>query len=108
MGLAALFLYLRDRIGRAQGKTPQQIQARFSAILQFRSTLKRCIPGVLIVVFGIFYAIDRGGQHESDWWVGLLFIPAGWALILLLARRSWRRYLELQKLAEEGEPHPAR
>jgi hypothetical protein len=104
VGLAALVLYLRDRIARAQGKTPQQVNARFLAILQFRSTLQRCIPGVLMIVFGVFYAIDRSRQHESDWWVGLPFIPAGWILIPLLARRSWRRYLELQKLAEKGEP----
>jgi hypothetical protein len=54
------------------------------------------------VVFGIFYAIDRGRQHESDWRIGLLFIPVGWVLVPLLARKSWRRYLELQQLAEKG------
>ena len=101
--LAALVLYLRDRIARAQGKTPQQVQARFSAILQFRSMLQLRIPGVLMIVFGVFYAIDRSRQHESDWWMGLPFIPAGGILIPLLARRSWRRYLELQKLAEKVE-----
>jgi hypothetical protein len=104
VGLAALVLYLRDRIARAQGKTARQVNARFFAILQFRSTLQRCIPGVLMIVFGVFYAIDRSRQHESDWWVGLPFIPAGWILIPLLARRSWRRYLELQRLAEKGKP----
>ena len=103
VGLAALALYLRDRIAKVQGKTPQQVQVRFSAILQFRSTLEWCIPGVLVIVFGIFYAIDRSRQHESDWWFGLPFIPAGWILIPLLARRSWHRYLELQRLAEKGE-----
>jgi hypothetical protein len=104
LGLAALVLYLRDKIARTRGKTPQQVNARFFAILQFRSTLQRCIPGVLMIVFGGFYAIDRSRQHESDWWVGLPFITAGWILIPLLARGSWRRYLELQKLAEKGEP----
>lgn len=103
VGLAALLLYLRDRIAKAQGKTVAQVQARFSAILQFRATLRRCIPGALTIVFGVFYVLDRSRQHESDWWVGLPFIPAGWLLILLLARESWRRYLELQQIAEKGQ-----
>lgn len=106
VGLAALLLYLRDRIAKAQGKSVAQVQARFSAILQFRSTLQYCIPGVLTIVFGIFWVLDRSRQHESDWWIGLLFIPAGWLLILLLARRSWRRYLELQQIAENGQTDP--
>jgi ABC-type Fe3+ transport system permease subunit len=103
VGLAVLLLYLRDRIAKAQGKTMAQVQARCAAILQFRSTLQYCIPGVLTIVFGIFWVLDRSRQHESDWWIGLPFIPAGWLLILLLARRSWRRYLELQQIAEKGE-----
>jgi hypothetical protein len=106
VGLAALLLSWRDRIAKAQGKTTGQVQARFSAILQFRSTLHRCIPGVLTMVFGVFYVLDRSRQHEPDWWVGLLFIPAGWLLILLLARGSWRRYLELQQIAEKGQTDP--
>jgi hypothetical protein len=101
VGLAVLILYLRDRIAKAQGKTLAQVHARFAAILQFRSTLQYCIPGVLTIIFGIFWALDRSRQHESDWWIGLPFIPAGWLLILLLARRSWRRYLELQQIAEK-------
>src|ERR1700690_1737549 len=103
VGLAAVWLHWRDKIAKSQGKTPEQVRARFNAILQFRSTLHRCIPGVLIFVFGVFYAIDRGRQHESDWWVGLLFIPAGWVLVPLLARKSWCRYVELQRLADGGE-----
>jgi hypothetical protein len=55
------------------------------------------------MVFGAFYAVDRLREHESDWWAGLLFIPVGWGLIPLLARRSWRRYKELRKLATQGE-----
>ena len=106
VGLAALLLYWRDRIAEAHRKTAPQVQARFSAILQFRSTLERCIPGVLMMVFGVFYVLDRSRQHESDWWAGLPFIPAGWGLILLLARRSWRRYLELQRIAEKGQTDP--
>jgi hypothetical protein len=103
VGLAALLLHWRDKVAKSQGKTQEQVRVRFSAILQFRSTLERCIPGLLIIVFGIFYAIDRGRQRQSDWWVGLLFIPAGWVLVSLLARKSWRRYVELQRLAETGE-----
>jgi hypothetical protein len=103
VGLAALLLRWRDRIAKSQGKTPEQVRARFAAILQFRSTLERCIPGALIIVFGIFFALDRGRQHESDWWTGILFIPAGWVLVLLLARKSWRRYLELQQLADKSK-----
>ena len=98
--LAAAVLHLRDTIARSQGKTPEQVQARLSALLQFRSTLERCIPGVLVIVFSIFYVLDRARQHESDWWVGLLFIPLGWVLVPLLARKSWRRYLALQQMAE--------
>ncbi len=30
-------------------------------------------------------------------------IPAGWVLVLLLARKSWRRYLELQQLADNSK-----
>lgn len=71
--------------------------------MQFRSALQLCIPGVLIMVFGAFYAIDRMRERESDWWIGLLVIPVGWVLVPLLARRSWRRYRELRKLAEKGE-----
>lgn len=103
VGLAALLLHLRDRTAKSHGKTPEQVQARFSAILQFRSTLEGCIPGVLVIVFGIFYVYDRSREHESDWWIGLLFLPVGWVLVPLLARKSWRRYLELQRLAENGK-----
>lgn len=106
VGLAALVLYLRDRIAKAQGMTVAQVQARFSAILQFRTTLERCIPGALTIVFGIFWVLDRSRQHESDWWVGLPFIPSGWLLILLLARKSWHRYLELQQIAEKRQTEP--
>jgi hypothetical protein len=102
VGLAMLLLHLRDRVAKSAGKTPRQVQARFSAVLQFRTTLQLCIPGVLTAVFGIFYVLDRSRQHESDWWTGLLFIPAGWLLILLLARKSWRRYLQLQQIAEKS------
>jgi len=103
VGLAVLLLHWRDRYAKSHGKTIAQVQARFSAIRQFRWTLELCIPGVLIMVFGSFYAIDRGRQHEGDWWIGLLFIPLGWVLVPLLARKSWRRYQELQKLAGETE-----
>jgi len=106
VGLAALLLRWRDRIAKSQGKTSEQVRARFAAILQFRSTLERCIPGVLTITFGTFFALDRGRQHESDWWIGLLFIPAGWVLIPLLARKSWRRYLELRRLADKSEYAP--
>jgi hypothetical protein len=107
VGLAALLLYWRDRTAKAQGKTVAQVQARFSAILQFRATLELCIPGALTIVFGIFWVLEESRQHESDWWVGLPFIPAGWLLILLLARRSWRRYLELQQIAEKAQTEPS-
>ena len=106
VGLGAFVLYCRDRIAKVQGKTVAQVDARLSAILQFRSTLERCIPGMLTIVFGIFWVLDRSRQHESDWWVGLPFIPAGWLLILLLARKSWRRYLEIQQIAEKGQNDP--
>jgi hypothetical protein len=39
----------------------------------------------------------------ADWWTGILFIPAGWGLVLLLARKSWRCYLELQQLADKSK-----
>ncbi len=101
IALATLLLLLRDRAAKAQGKTPEQVKAGFAALLQLRSTLQRAIPGVLIIVFGIFFAFDRGRQHESDWWIGLLFIPLGWILVSLLARKSWRRYLELRRFADK-------
>lgn len=93
----------RRQISNSQGKTPDQIQARFAAILQFRATLYRCVPGVLIIILGIFYVIDRSRQREPDWWYGLLFIPVGWVLIPLLARKSWRRYKQLQQIAEKSD-----
>ena len=102
IGLATLLLRWRDRIAKSQGKTPEQVQARFAAILQFRSTLERCIPGVLTIIFGIFFALDRSREHDSDWWMGLFFIPAGWVLVTVLARKRWRRYLELQRLADKS------
>jgi hypothetical protein len=102
VGVAALLLYGRDRLAKAQGKGVAQVRARFSAILQFRATLEWCIPGALTMVAGIFWVLDRGRQHESDWWMGLPLIPGGWLLILVLARRKWRRYVELQRIAEEG------
>jgi hypothetical protein len=103
VSVVAFLLHLRDRIAKSQGKTEGQVQARFFATLQFRSAVERAIPGVLVIVFGSFYVYDRSRAHESDWWIGLLFIPAGWILVLLLARKSWRRYLELRRLAEKGE-----
>jgi hypothetical protein len=98
---AALFLTLRDRFAGAHGKTNAQIRARFSAWLQLRRTLYLCAPGILVMTFGIFFAIDRGRDHDSDWWHGLLFIPAGWFLVPLLARRSWKRYLDLRRFADK-------
>jgi hypothetical protein len=103
IGLAALVLRWRDSLAKSHGKTPEQVRLRFSAIMQFRSTLQRCIPGVLLVVLGIFFTLDRVRDHDSDWWVGLLFIPFGWVLVILLARKSWRRYLDLQRLADKGQ-----
>jgi hypothetical protein len=102
ISLAVLILWRRDRIARSQGKTPEQVPARFDAIVQFHSAAQRCIPGALILALGIFYAVDRVSQHDSDWWMGLLFIPVGWILIPLLARKSWHRYLELQRIANKG------
>lgn len=102
MSLAVVILRRRDRIAKFQGKTPEQVRARFDAILQFHSAVQRCIPGALVMVLGIFYALDRGRQHDSDWWMGLFFVPIGWVLIPLLARKSWRRYLQLQRKADRG------
>lgn len=103
VGLAALVLYVRDRLAGSHAESYERARARVAALMQFRTALQLCIPGVLIIVFGAFYAIDRMREHESDWWIGLLFIPVGWVLIPLLARRSWRRYQQLRKLAEKGE-----
>ncbi len=103
VGVAALALYMRDRLAGSHAESVERARGRVAALMQFRTALQLCIPGVLIIVFGAFYAIDRMREHESDWWTGLLFIPVGWVLVPLLARRSWRRYRELRKLAEEGE-----
>jgi len=102
IGLSTLLLGWRDRIAKSKGKTPEQVRARFAATLQFRSTLEWSIPGMLTIIFGIFFSLDRGREHDSDWWIGLLFIPAGWVLVTLLARKHWRRYLELQRLADKS------
>ena len=103
VGLAALGLYARDRLAGSHAESVERARARVAALMQFRTALQLCIPGVLTMVFGAFYAIDRMREHESDWWIGLLVIPVGWVLVPLLARRSWRRYRELRKLAEKGE-----
>jgi hypothetical protein len=101
VGLAALTLTLRDRFLKGHRKTAAQIQARFSSLFQLRNTLYLCAPGILVMVFGMFFAIDRARQHDSDWWQGLPFIPVGWFLVPLLARRSWKRYLDLQRFADK-------
>jgi hypothetical protein len=103
VALAALALYARDRLVGSHPESAERARARVAALMQFRTALQLCIPGVLIMVFGAFYVIDRMREHESDWWSGLLFIPVGWMLVPLLARRSWRRYRELRKSAEKGE-----
>jgi len=108
VGLAALMLYARDKIAASQGKSPAQVQAQFQALIAFYSALRRSIPGVLVIILGCFFVIDRITEHESDWWQGLIFIPIGWLLIPLFARKRWRRYLELRRLSEQGaeEQHP--
>ena len=103
VGLAALVLHVRDRLAGSHAESFERAHARVAALMQFRTALQLCIPGVMIMVFGAFYAIDRMRERDSDWWIGLLFIPVGWVLVPLLARRSWRRYRELRKLAEKGE-----
>ncbi len=103
VALAALLLTLRDRFVKGHRKTAAQIRARFSSMLQLRNTLYLCAPGVLVMVLGMFFAIDRGRQHDSDWWQGLLFIPVGWFLVPLLARRSWKRYLDLRRFADKND-----
>lgn len=102
VALAALFLTLRDRFARAHGKTDAQIRARFAAWLQLRRTLYLCAPGILVMVLGMFFAIDRGRDQDSDWWQGLLFIPVGWFLVPLVACRSWKRYLDLRRFADKN------
>jgi hypothetical protein len=103
IALAVLILGLRDRIAKHYPKKMEQFRARLAALQQFRWTLYLCAPGVLLVVCGTFFAIDRSREHESDWWHGLLFIPVGCAIIPLFARKSWRRYRELRRIADRGE-----
>lgn len=103
VGLAVSFLVLRDKLATSQGKRIEHLRARLAALQQLRWTLYLCAPGVLLVVCGIFFAIDRSREHESDWWNGLLFIPVGCALIPLFAWKSWRRYRELRRIADRGE-----
>ena len=98
--LAAVLLRWRDRKAFSEGKTPQQIQARTAAILAFQSALKRCIPGVLVMIFGAYFSVVWLRQHNSDWWQGLVLIPLGWFLVPLLARKKWLRYRALQQLSE--------
>ncbi len=95
-----ILLRRRDRIAAQQGKTKEQIQADFAALLRLRTTLYLAAPGVLLIVFGLYFAAFRSQQGDSDWWTGLLFIVGGWFLVPLLARNSWRRYRELRRFAE--------
>jgi len=107
VGLGVLFLYLRDRYAASHGKSMQQASARFSALVQFYRTLQLCIPGVMVIILGVFLAFDRSREHDPEWPIGLLFIPVGWFIVWLLARKSWRRYLELQRQAEGGQSRPS-
>jgi ABC-type arginine transport system permease subunit len=100
IALAVLILFLRDKYAKAQGKSAEQVRANFAAHWQFYKTLRRCIPGILLIVMGVFFAIDRASEHAPDWPIGLIFIPLGWILVWLLARNNWRRYLELRQQAE--------
>lgn len=98
IGLGVSVLRWRHQMEKSHENKPDQVAARLAAILQFRATLIRCVPGLLVILLGAFYAFDRSNQHESDWWYGLLLIPIGWILILVLARKSWRRYKALQQV----------
>jgi hypothetical protein len=103
---AALLLYLRDRYAASQGKSIEQVQARILALVQFYRTLECCVPGALMIIGGAFLAFDRSREHDPEWPIGLLLIPLGWLAVWLLARKSWRRYLELQRRAA-GKPSHA-
>jgi len=100
VGVAALLLYWRDAAARAAGKTPEQIQAASLAVVELHSTLHRSIPGVLIILMGTFLALERLQERDPESvGIGVLLVIIGFALILLLARKNWQKYLELKRLS---------
>ncbi len=105
IALGAWVLHLRDKSAARRGETAVQTQARFASLLQLRNTMYRAAPGLLLMTFGAFYAVVGRFDDHPDWWYGLGFILLGWFLVPLLARGSWRRYLELRRIAN-GETAP--
>jgi hypothetical protein len=100
VAIGVVVLRRRDRLAQREGKTAEQVHADFAASEQLRSTLTRTILGALLIIFGVFFAFDDYARHDSGWWFGVAFLAAGWVLIRLMARTSWRRYVELRRFTE--------
>jgi hypothetical protein len=101
VALAFLVLRWRDRRAKEEGRTPGQVHAGFQALLQLRSTIYRAAPGLLLIALGMYSAVSGYYDGNSEWWYLLLLIPFGWALVIVMTRKSWRRYLELRRFADE-------
>ena len=82
--------------------SPEQVRAKFEAFLELRETGVRAIPGMMLMAFGAVFVSDLRDRHDPDWWHGLLFLVAGWIFLRLFTRKSWKRYLELNELAESN------
>ncbi len=100
IALAVAVLVIRDRVARAHRKTPVQVRARWDSLVELSRVMKFAAPGLLIIAFGAFFVWASYTDGSPDWWLGLLAIAVGWFLVPLFARRSWRRYVELRRVAD--------
>jgi uncharacterized protein YjeT (DUF2065 family) len=96
-------LYVLKRRAARRLTSPEQVQAKFDALLQLKDTALRVIPGVMLIFFGGVLFSDLRDHHDPDWWHGLIFVVAGWIFLRLFTRKSWKRYLELNQLAESHD-----
>ncbi len=94
------FLYVLKRRAAMRVTSPEQLQAKFDALLQLKETVLKAIPGLMLIIFGTVFVLDLREHHDPDWWHGLVFVVAGWVFVHLFTRRSWKRYLELNRFAE--------
>jgi hypothetical protein len=68
--------------------SPEQLQAKFDALLQLKETVLKAVPGLMLIIFGAVFVLDLRERHDPDWWHGLVFVVTGWVFVHLFTRRS--------------------